>query len=163
MAPTQKPEEPFSYGNRFFLIAIRDILHDHHLVGILEIFLKFLQCLSLCHDFRVFFQLSEPKLAAFPVDHAHFALHKVPPAPLVLCRSAEMIPLSQPHPLTMLISKVQSSSVERVRSFPPVYKDLPRLPGTRRCRWSISSENRSRIRSHFETARRHRASSVRTG
>src|SRR3972149_1790909 len=64
-----------SYGNRFFLIVIRDILHDHHLVGILEIFLKFLQCSSLCHDFRVLFQLSEPKLAAFPVDHFHCAFH----------------------------------------------------------------------------------------
>ena len=57
------------------LVILRNVFHDHHSLGILDVFLQFVERPALRHDFRVLDELAEPELLGFPIDHRQFGLH----------------------------------------------------------------------------------------
>src|SRR5205823_4631040 len=55
------------------LMLLRDVLQNHHSVGVFDVFLQLREGSALCHYFRAFDQLAEPELFRLPINHGYFS------------------------------------------------------------------------------------------
>src|SRR5688500_15327392 len=69
--PTALSGLSVSYQDFFDLIFIRNLIHRHQEVRILDVLFQFLDRFPLGHYFRVFEQLAQPEPVRLPIDHSH--------------------------------------------------------------------------------------------